>query len=179
MTHLPRRVFSNRKCNVFLLLLLLHLCRACVTSDFFFFNFLSRFAKKKNRQLTVASSVKMLILKSTDANQVYIGKKEEKKNRSGRWTIIHCVVRRMNNVRVSETKTLILMKPRAVVSRFRITKWPAGGMLYRTCDYRLPSVLFFFFHSFLLYRSLFILSASQCTWLARPYAHGTGVAEGQ
>jgi len=28
----------------------------------------------------------------------------------------------MNNVRVSETKTLILMKPRVVVSLFRITK---------------------------------------------------------
>lgn len=76
--------------------------------------------------------------KSTDANQVYIyWFRIGEKNRPGRWTTLYS----MNNVRVSETKTLILMKPRVVVSRFRITKWPTG-MPYRTRDYWLPSVLF-------------------------------------
>lgn len=99
--------------------------------------------------------------KSTDANQVYIlyWTRIGEKNRTGRWTTLYS----MNNVRVSETKTLILMKPRVVVSRFRITKWPTG-MPYRTRDYWLPSVLFL--SSIPVFYSWYISR----TWLPFTYA---------
>jgi len=99
--------------------------------------------------------------KSTDANQVYIlyWTRIGEKNRPGRWTTLYS----MNNVRASETKTLILMKPRVVVSRFRITKWPTG-MPYRTRDYWLPSVLFL--SSIPVFYSWYISR----TWLPFTYA---------
>lgn len=73
------------------------------------FFFLLRFAKKSPANRGIEH--KDADLKSTDANQVYIEKKKKIVRDVELYTMCS-----MNNVRVSETKTLILMKPRGCFS---------------------------------------------------------------
>lgn len=104
------------------------------------FRFFPSFCVRKKSPTNRGIEHKDAESKSTDANQVYMywtrrGKK------SVRDVELHYIAWIMYEY-ISETKTLILMKPCVVVSRFRITKWPTG-MPYRTRDYWLPSVVLF------------------------------------
>jgi len=122
--------------------------------------FFSSFCVWKKSPTNRGMSIKMLNRKvPMRIKSIYIYWTRRGKNRPGRWTTLYS----MNNVQVSETKTLILMKPRVVVFRFRITKWPTG-MPYRTHDYWLPSVLFL--SSIPVFYSRYISR----TWLPFTYA---------
>jgi len=134
-----------------------HYFQTCVTSVFFSFCVWKKSPTKRGMSIKMLNRKVPMRIKS-----IYIClyiELEGEKNRPGRWTTLYS----MNNVQVSETKTLILMKPRVVVFRFRITKWPTG-MPYRTHDYWLPSVLFL--SSIPVFYSRYISR----TWLPFTYA---------
>lgn len=93
-------------------------------------------------------------LKSTDANQVCIGTRQEKKSWFGTLNYLYVYTHTRMHVCIYIYMYKWIMYEflrqrhwfwwnRAVVSRFRILKWPAG-MLYRICDYWLPSVFSLF-----------------------------------